>query len=96
MSEDWKPRPRWEWLATATEEDLVRSRILRDGRCMDCGAPPSDADARGECPFCRTDEGIAFHEECDRLGLDEAGRRARRAAQIRPAGTPDPRQLTLL
>lgn len=87
-------RTQWEWLASASAEELVAMRVLRDGRCMDCGDPPAGEDDDGECRFCYSPEGVAFHAEC--VGLDPAAKRARRAAQLRRPAAPDPRQMNLL
>jgi hypothetical protein len=88
-------KPLADWLMTATEAQLESMGILRDGRCMGCGAPPAGPGETGECPWCRTEAGLAFHDESDRLELDLAQRRARRAQHLHAVAVPDPRQLAL-
>lgn len=68
-----------QWLAQATQEDLDRLRVLRDGRCADCGdaVPAEDA-----CPYCNSAAGGRWHRECDALGLSLPERRARRQGRI--------------
>lgn len=68
-----------QWLAQATQEELDRMRVLRDGRCADCGDAVAPEDA---CKWCNSAAGEAWHRECDALGLTPPERRARRQGRI--------------